>query len=404
MSAFLHSLSLGLRGFIIAAFRASPASAMRLCLDRGDARVLRAGIVGLPNVGKSTLFNALTASYQAESANYPFCTIEPNVGIVKVPDARLLKLQELVNPQQVIPAVFEFVDIAGLVRGASKGEGLGNQFLAHIREVDAIVHVVRCFEDENITHVDGRVDPVRDLETIHIELAMADFASIQKRLERLQKQKKQGDKRALIECDIYEKILPFIENAQAVDLSLLSDEERELLPQLQLLSTKPLLYAANVKEEQLQDPDANPHVANLKKHAAEENRPVVVISAQIEAELAALDPEERQSYLETLGVKDSGVNNLIRAAFDLLGLVTYFTAGEKEVRAWPFEKGSTAPQCAGIIHTDFERGFIKAEVISYNDYVSSGSEKHAKEKGLMRLEGKAYIMQDGDVVHFLFNV
>lgn len=366
--------------------------------------MLKAGIVGLPNVGKSTLFNALTASYQAESANYPFCTIEPNVGIVKVPDARLDKLTRMVNPQQTIPAAFEFVDIAGLVRGASKGEGLGNQFLAHIREVDAIVHVVRCFDDENITHVDGQINPVRDLETITIELCMSDFASITKRLERLQKQKRTGDKRAVLECSIFEKILPQIENAQAVDMSLLTDDEKEIVPQLQLLSTKPLLYAANVKEEQLGNPDSNPYIQELRKRAAEENRAVVIISAQIEAELAALEAEERQSYLESLGVKDSGVNNLIRAAFDQLGLVTYFTAGEKEVRAWPFEKGFTAPQCAGIIHTDFERGFIKAEVISYNDYVSCGTEKACKEKGLMRLEGKSYVMQDGDVVHFLFNV
>ncbi len=366
--------------------------------------MLKAGIVGLPNVGKSTLFNALTASYQAESANYPFCTIEPNVGIVKVPDTRLDKLTRMVNPQQTIPAAFEFVDIAGLVRGASKGEGLGNQFLAHIREVDAIVHVVRCFDDENITHVDGQINPVRDLETITIELCMSDFASITKRLERLQKQKRTGDKRAVLECSIFEKILPQIENAQAVDMSLLTDDEKEIVPQLQLLSTKPLLYAANVKEEQLGNPDSNPYIQELRKRAAEENRAVVIISAQIEAELAALEAEERQSYLETLGVKDSGVNNLIRAAFEQLGLVTYFTAGEKEVRAWPFERGFTAPQCAGIIHTDFERGFIKAEVISYNDYVNCGTEKVCKEKGLMRLEGKSYVMQDGDVVHFLFNV
>lgn len=366
--------------------------------------MLKAGIVGLPNVGKSTLFNALTASYQAESANYPFCTIEPNTGIVKVPDSRLEKLRSMVNPQQVIPGVFEFVDIAGLVRGASRGEGLGNQFLSHIREVDAIVHVVRCFEDENITHVDGAVDPIRDVETIHIELAMADQASISKRMERLQKQKKNADKRSLMEMEIFEKISPFIDNVQAVDMSVLSDEEKAILPQLQLLSTKPLLYAANVKEDELANPDKNKHVAILKAKAAEENRPVVVISAQIEAELSALEQEERQSYLESLGVQDSGVNTLIREAFKLLGLQTYFTAGEKEVRAWPFEKGFTAPQCAGIIHTDFERGFIKAEVIGYEDYVACGTEKVAKEKGLMRLEGKDYIMADGDVVHFRFNV
>ncbi|MBK9278439.1 MAG: redox-regulated ATPase YchF [Candidatus Obscuribacter sp.] len=366
--------------------------------------VLKAGIVGLPNVGKSTLFNALTASYQAESANYPFCTIEPNVGIVKVPDSRLEKLRALVNPQQILPAAFEFVDIAGLVRGASKGEGLGNQFLSHIREVDAVVHVVRCFEDENITHVDGAVDPIRDVETIHIELAMADQGSITKRMERLAKQKRSGDKRAQLESDIFEKIMPFIDEVKAVDLSVLTDEELEILPQLQLLSVKPLLYAANVKEEELADPDNNKFVAALKAKAQEEGRPVVVISAQIEAELSALEPEEKASYLESLGVKDSGVNTLIRAAFDLLGLKTYFTAGEKEVRAWPFETGYTAPQCAGIIHTDFERGFIKAEVIGYDDYVTAGSEKTAKEKGLMRLEGKEYIMKDGDVVHFRFNV
>jgi GTP-binding protein YchF len=366
--------------------------------------VLKAGIVGLPNVGKSTLFNALTASYQAESANYPFCTIEPNTGIVKVQDERLSKLESLVNPQQVIPAAFEFVDIAGLVRGASKGEGLGNQFLAHIREVDAVVHVVRCFDDANITHVDGPVDPIRDVETIHLELAMADVSSVEKRMDRLQKQKKQGDKRAILELGILEKVKPLLDEIETIDMSIFTDAEREILPQLQLLSTKPLLYAANVKEEELANPDANPHVQKLKARAAEEKRPVVVISAQIEAELSALSAEERDSYLESLGVKSSGVNTLIRAAFDLLGLKMYFTAGEKEVRAWPFPAGYTSPQCAGIIHTDFERGFIRAEVISYDDFVAAGSEKAVKEAGRMRLEGKAYQMQDGDIVHFRFNV
>jgi GTP-binding protein YchF len=366
--------------------------------------VLKAGIVGLPNVGKSTLFNALTASYQAESANYPFCTIEPNVGIVKVPDRRLDVLKDLVKPQQVLPAAFEFVDIAGLVRGASKGEGLGNQFLSHIREVDAIVHVVRCFDDENITHVDGLIDPLRDVDTIHIELAMADEGSLSKRIERLQKQKKHGDKRAMLELAVFEKLLPYISEVEAVDLDVLSDEERAIVPELQLLSTKPMLYAANVKEEELADPDKNKYVQALKAKAKEEKRQVVIISAQIEAELSALEPAERESYLESLGVKDSGVNTLIRTAFDILGLKTYFTAGEKEVRAWPFEAGYTAPKCAGIIHTDFERGFIKAEVIGYDDYVKAGSEKTAKEKGVMRLEGKDYIMDDGDVVHFRFNV
>jgi len=364
----------------------------------------KAGIVGLPNVGKSTLFNALTSSYQAESANYPFCTIEPNVGIVKVPDPRLEVLKDLAKTQVVIPAVFEFVDIAGLVRGASKGEGLGNQFLANIREVDAIVHVVRCFEDTDVVHVEGSVDPLRDLETIHIELCMADSASMAKQIERLSKQVKQKDKDAMAKLALFEKIKPIIDSADVVDPKTLTEEERLLMRQSQLLSTKPVIYAGNVTEADLSNPEGNPHFKILKERAAEEGRIAVPISAQIEAELTQLEGTEKADYLESLGVSSSGVDNLIQAAFATLSLETYFTAGEKEVRAWPYDKGMTAPQCAGIIHTDFEKGFIRAEVIAYNDYVGASGEKGAKEKGLMRLEGKDYLMKDGDVVHFRFNV
>lgn len=364
----------------------------------------KVGIVGLPNVGKSTLFNALTSSYQAESANYPFCTIEPNVGIVKVPDPRLWVLKDIAKTQTVIPAVFEFVDIAGLVRGASKGEGLGNQFLANIREVDAIVHVVRCFEDTDVVHVDGSVDPLRDLETIHIELCMADSASLEKRMERLTKQVKQKDPQATAELALYEKIKPIVDEAGVIDPTALSDEERKLLKQSQLLCAKPVIYAANVAEGDLAEPESNPHFKRLQEYAANEGRMVVPISAQIEAELTQLDEAEKADYLASLGVNSSGVDRLIQAAFQTLSLQTYFTAGEKEVRAWPFEKGMTAPQCAGIIHSDFEKGFIRAEVTAYDDYVAAGGEKGAKEKGLTRLEGKDYLMKDGDVVYFRFNV
>jgi hypothetical protein len=364
----------------------------------------KAGIVGLPNVGKSTLFNALTSSYQAESANYPFCTIEPNVGIVKVPDSRMLVLQKLAGTHTLIPAVFEFVDIAGLVRGASKGEGLGNQFLANIREVDAIVHVVRCFEDPDVVHVEGSVDPLRDIETIHIELCMADAGSLDKQMDRLSKLAKQKDKDALAKCALFEKIRPIIDNAGVIDWKGLNEEEQRLLKQSQLLSAKPVIYAANVTEADLTDPTKNPHYQILAARAQEEGRDIVPISAQIEAELTQLDDAERSGYLESLGVSSSGVDRLIQAAFHTLALKTYFTAGEKEVHAWPFEVGMTAPQCAGIIHTDFEKGFIRAEVIAYKDYVEAGGEKGAKEKGQMRLEGKEYLMQDGDVVHFRFNV
>ncbi len=363
-----------------------------------------AGIVGLPNVGKSTLFNALTSSYAAESANYPFCTIDRNNGVVKVKDQRLQVLQNLVKTDVTIPAVFDFVDIAGLVRGASKGDGLGNQFLAHIREVDAIVHVVRCFENADIVHVDGSVDPLRDLDTIHVELCLADADSLGRRVERLRKSFKQGDKKLAAELELFEKIQPIIEDGGLVDPSQFSEEQQDILRKSQLLTSKPVIYAANVNEDELADPDANPHVQKLKAQAAKENREVVVISAQIEAELSQLDEAEAKDYLASLGVSSSGVDQLIAAAFRTLGMVTYFTAGVKEVRAWPFVKGLTAPQCAGIIHSDFEKGFIRAEVTAYNDYVACGGEKGAKDKGLMRLEGREYLMQDGDVVHFRFNV
>lgn len=366
--------------------------------------MLKAGIVGLPNVGKSTLFNALTSSYQAESANYPFCTIEPNVGIVKVPDKRLYVLQDLVKTQTVIPAVFEFVDIAGLVRGASKGEGLGNQFLANIREVDAIVHVVRCFEDGDIIHVEGSIDPIRDLETIHYELCLADADSLGKRIDRLKKQVKAQDKDAMADLALFEKIMPIIQDGGVIDQKTLTEDEQKRLKQSQLLSAKPVIYAANLAESDLADPSKNAHFQKLTEYATKEGRKVAPISAQIEAELSALPDADRNDYLESLGVKSSGIDGLIKASFDTLGLLTYLTAGVKEVRAWPFEGGMTAPQCAGVIHSDFEKGFIKAEVTAYNDYVACAGEKGAKEKGLMRMEGKDYIMKDGDVVHFRFNV
>jgi ribosome-binding ATPase len=364
----------------------------------------KAGIVGLPNVGKSTLFNALTSSYQAESANYPFCTIEPNIGIVEVPDPRMVVLKALAKTQKVIPAVFEFVDIAGLVRGASKGEGLGNQFLANIRGVDAIVHVIRCFEDPDVVHVEGHIDPLRDLETIHLELCLADVASIDRQMERLGKLAKQKDKEALEKAALFEKLKPVLESAELINLSTLTPEEQIVFQHSQLLCSKPVIYACNVAEGDLTNPDLNPFFKLVKTRALEEGRLAVPISAQIEAELTQLDELEKTDYLESLGVKSSGVNDLIQAAFKTLQLNTYFTAGEKEVRAWPYQDGMTAPQCAGIIHTDFEKGFIRAEVTRYGDYVNAGGEKGSREKGLMRLEGKEYLMQDGDIVHFRFNV
>ena len=366
--------------------------------------MLQAGIVGLPNVGKSTLFNALTAQEAALAANYPFATIEPNVGVVAVPDERLAVLEKIHKAQRVVPATVEFVDIAGLVRGASKGEGLGNQFLANIRETDAVIQVVRCFEDENIVHVEGSVNPVRDIETIQIELALADLASIEKRRDKAMRAAKSGDKDAKRDLLIMDKIQPVLEEGRPVRAVDLSDDERAIVNGWFLLSSKPTIYAANVDEDSLLDPSGNPHVQAVQAHAAQENSEMVVICAKLEAELVALEPEERKEFLADLGVTSSGVDNLIKAAYKILGLMSFLTAGEKEVRAWTIPVGTKAPQAAGEIHSDIERGFIRAEIISYNDLVACGSRKAASEKGLARLEGKEYVMQEGDVVDFRFNV
>jgi GTP-binding protein YchF len=361
---------------------------------------LKCGIVGLPNVGKSTLFNALTkAGIAAE--NYPFCTIEPNVGIVEVPDARLAQLSAIVKPQKIQPAIVEFVDIAGLVAGASKGEGLGNQFLANIRETDAIVNVVRCFDDENVVHVSGKVDPVADIETIVIELALADLASVEKALHREAKKARAGDKEAQKLVVVLEKLLPHLNEGKPARTLGLSADEKALAKPLCLLTIKPAMYVGNVLEEGFEN---NPYLDHLREFAAKEGAPVVAVCAKIEQELADLDDEDKQVFLADLGLEEPGLNRLIRAGYDLLGLQTYFTAGVKEVRAWTIHKGDTAPQAAGVIHTDFERGFIRAQTIAYDDYIACKGEQGAKEAGKMRAEGKEYVVKDGDVLNFLFNV
>ncbi|ALS36644.1 GTP-binding protein YchF [Enterococcus rotai] len=364
---------------------------------------LTAGIVGLPNVGKSTLFNAITKA-GAEAANYPFATIDPNVGMVEVPDERLLRLTELVKPKKTVPTTFEFTDIAGIVKGASKGEGLGNQFLSHIRQVDAICHVVRCFDDDNITHVEGRVDPLADIDTINLELVLADLDSITKRYTRVAKIAKTKDKDAVAELAVLDKLKPVLEEGLSARTIEFTEDEQKIVKSLFLLTAKPILYVANVSEDEVAASDNNPYVQQVRTFAANEQAEVIVVCARAEEEIAELDDEDKADFLEALGIEESGLDQLIRAAYDLLGLATYFTAGEQEVRAWTFRKGIKAPQAAGIIHTDFERGFIRAETVSFDDLNTYGNMQAAKEAGKVRLEGKEYIVQDGDVMLFRFNV
>jgi ribosome-binding ATPase len=365
--------------------------------------MLRAGIVGLPNVGKSTLFNALTATRGAESASYPFSTTGANVGVVNVPDARLEPLAKIAKTNKIVYATVEFVDIAGLAKGASRGEGLGNQFLHHIRETELVVHVVRCFEDENVVHVEETINPRRDIETLNLELILADLATVEKRRERVTKQAKVGDKTAKEELELLDKLQAAFDDGKPARLAGLTDDEKTKAYHLFLLTMKPMIYVANVSETDLSKPETD-FIRQVREHAVSEGADYVVISAQLEADLVDLEPEERPEYMASLGVTETGLGKLIRSAYHTLGLISFFTAGEKEARAWTIRKGAKAPEAAGQIHSDIERGFIRAQVVAYNHMIEAGSEVAAKEKGWMRLEGKEYVVQDGDVIEFRFNV